>query len=171
MGDGNVDVAEWLADLGRLCRIEHKNCVDMTDSILHGNACRVYRRMMVSEGSQWDAVKATLLAEFAIRRQEAWRRFTARKFEEGEAVDLYVDDLELLGFRLEVSSDSLVFRTKFCESLPAHDYEWEVLRECAHTAGFHEVVAALRARMGARRAADGWDRPTFFAEKQYFTVK
>lgn len=44
---------------------------------------------------------------------------------------MYVDDLEWLGCRLDVTSDSLVFWTKFYKGLPASDYEWVVASEGA----------------------------------------
>ena len=157
-GDGSVDVAEWLADLERLCRVERVECVDIIDYMLEGNAARVYRRMMVSEASQWDAVRAALLAEYALPRQEAWRRFTARRLEADEAVDVYVDDLERLGQRLGVASVDLVFRTKFYEGLPAAVYEWAVTRTGAYTAEFNSVVADVRARLSARKAVAGRDQ-------------
>ena len=117
-GDGSVDVAEWLGNLERLCSVERVGPADIIDYMLEGNAARVYRRMMVSEASQWSVVKAALLAEYALPRQEAWRRFTACQLGADEAVDVYLDDLERLGTRVGLGPEDLAFRVKFYEGLP-----------------------------------------------------
>ena len=117
-GDGTLDVSEWLADLERLCRVEQIDCVDVIDFMLDGNARRVYRRMIVAEASSWEVVKGTLLAEYALPRQEAWRRFTARRLNAGETVDVYVDDLERLGRRVDLTPESMAFRVSFTSACP-----------------------------------------------------
>ena len=111
--------------------------------------------MMVSEASQWSVVKAALLAEYALPRQEAWRRFTARQLGADEAVDVYLDDLERLGTRVGLGPEDLAFRVKFYEGLPPSEYEWAVMREGAYTAKFATVVTDLRSRLATRRAALG----------------
>lgn len=86
---------------------------------------------------------------------EAWRRFTARRVQAGESVDVYVDDLERLGRRVGILIGSVVFLAKFYEGLPEVDYEWAVAREGAYTESFHAILSVVRARVGARRAAAG----------------
>ena len=112
-GDGGVDVSEWLADFERLCRVERVDEVDIIDHMLEGGARRVYRRLMVSEASQWEVVKAALLGEYAMPHQEVWRWFMARRLQANEAVDIFVDDLERLGHRVGLSTGDLAFRVKF----------------------------------------------------------
>ena len=54
-----------------------------------GNAARAYSRMRVAEASQWDIVKAALVAEYAMPRLEAWRRFTTCRLEDGDTIDVF----------------------------------------------------------------------------------
>ena len=158
-GDGSLDVSEWLADFERLCRVERVDEVEVIDHLLEGGARRVYRRLMVGEASQWEVVKAALLGEYALPRQEAWRRFTARRLKACESLDTFVDDLERLGHRVGLSSEDLAFKVKFYEGLPESLYEWAVARDGAYTAEFDTVLGAVRARIGAKRAVNGRGRP------------
>ena len=154
-GDGSVDVTEWLADFERQCRVERVAPAEVIDFLLEGNARRVFRRLTVAEASQWEVVKCALLAEYALPRQEAWRRFIRRRLQAGEAVDVYVDDLERLGLRLGIGVNSVAFRVQFYEGLPESEYNWAVSREDAYTAEFSAVLQAVRAR---RRDAAGRGR-------------
>ena len=58
--------------------------------MLGDNAARVYSRMRVAEASQWDVVKAALVAEYAMPRQEAWRRFTTCRLEDGDTINVFL---------------------------------------------------------------------------------
>ena len=157
-GDGSVDVLVWLADLERLCTVEKVEPVDIIGHMLDGNAARVYRWMVVGDAAQWVVVKDTLTAEYALPRQEAWRRFTARQLGADEPVDVYLDDLERLGGRFGLSSSDLAFRVKFYEGLPTFVYDWAVSHEGAYTAEFNVVVSRVRERILARRSAAGRSR-------------
>lgn len=162
-GDGEIDCSEWLADFEWSCRVEPVDPAEMIDYMLEGSARRVYRRMLVSESTQWEMVKGALHAEFAMPRQEAWRRFTARRMEPNETVDVYVDDPERLGRKVGILIGSVTFQAKFYEGLLENDYEWAVAREGAYTDSFHTVLSVVRARIGARRATAGRGRPVAVA--------
>lgn len=161
-GDGSVDVTEWLTAFEKRCKAELSSPADFIDFMLTGNASRVYRRMMVSEASQWQVVRSTLLAEYALPRQEAWRQFTGRRLVGGEPVDVYADDLARLGTRVGLTPADLAFVVKFYEGLPMAVYEWAVSRDDAYTAGFSIVLSAVRARISAKKAAAGRDRGADF---------
>jgi len=85
-GDGSEDISEWLARYDGYCREENISPTNLLVYILGGNAARMYSRMMVGDVSQWDVVKGALLAEYAIPRQEAWRKFVSCRMEEGDTV-------------------------------------------------------------------------------------
>ena len=68
-----------------------------------GHAARVYRRMRVAEASNWEVVKATLMAEYGLPRQEAFRRWRDRLMKPDEPVDIYADDLQRWGSRFGMS--------------------------------------------------------------------
>ena len=146
-GDGAVEVAEWLVAYERLCEVEHVAPTDLLTYMLAGNAGRVYSRMMVGEASNWEVVKAVLTAEYAMPRQEAWRRFVNCRLEANETVDVYLGRLERLGSRLGLTLNDLAFRVKFYEGLPASIYEWAVTHEQAYTADFGSVLTRVRDRM------------------------
>ena len=95
-GDGTQDVSEWIDLLERRCALEQVGPEEVVDYLLEGNASRIYRSLRVADASQWQVVRGQLLAQFQVGRQEAYRRFTARRLESGEAVDVYVDDLQRL---------------------------------------------------------------------------
>ena len=157
-GDGTVDVQEWLGDLERLCKLERVDPVDIVSYLLEGTAARLYRRMLVGDASQWSVVRDALVAEYATPRQEAWRRFVDCQLGAGEAVDVYLDRLERIGGRLGLTSEDLVFRTKFYEGLPASVYEWAVTHEGAYRGEFSEVLTRVRDRLATRRAVAGRSR-------------
>ena len=125
-GDGSVDVNEWVHSLERLCALEKADPADVVSYLLEGSALRLYRRMLVQDASQWSVVRATLEAEYAVPRQEAYRRFTVCRLEADEAVDVYVDRLERMAGRLGLTSEDIFFRVKFYEGLPISVYEWAV---------------------------------------------
>ena len=111
--------------------------------------------MEVSEASSWEVVKAVLTAEYAIPRQEAWRRYVNCRLEAGEAVDVCLGRLERLGGRVGLTRTDLAFRVKFFEGLPASMYEWAVTQEQAYTAEFGSVLTRVRERLASRRAVEG----------------
>jgi hypothetical protein len=154
-GDGSVEVTVWLAEFERLCELEKIAPTEILMYMLGDNAARVYSRMRVAEASQWDVVKAALTAEYAMPRQEAWRRFVACKLEVGDTVDVYLDRLERFGGRLGMSCNDLSFRAQFYEGLPASVYEWAITHESAYTADFGTVLARVRDRLVSRRAVAG----------------
>ena len=154
-GDGAVEVAEWLVAYERLCEVDHVAPTDLLTYMLAGNAGRVYSRMMVGEASNWEVVKAVLTAEYAMPRQEAWRRYVNCRLEANETVDVYLGRLERLGSRLGLTLNDLAFRVKFYEGLPASIYEWAVTHEQAYTADFGSVLTRVRDRMVSRRAVEG----------------
>ena len=154
-GDGVVEIAEWLIAYERLCEVMHVAPTDLLTYMLSGNAARVYCSMRVGEASNWEVVKAVLTAEYAMPRQEAWRRYVNCKFEAGETVDVYLGRLERLGDRLGLTLNDLAFRVKFYEGLPASVYEWVVTHEQAYTADFGLVLTRVRGRMVSRRAVEG----------------
>ena len=88
---------------------------DFLTYILAGNTARVYSRMMVSEASDWEVVKALLTSEYTMPRQEAWRRYVNCRLEASETVDFCLGHLERLGGRLGLTLNDLVFRVKFYE--------------------------------------------------------
>ena len=154
-GEGTVDVLEWLADLERLCQLERVAPVDIVGLMLEGNAARVYRRMLVGDAAQWSVVRDALVAEFAVPRQEAWRRFVDCELGAGESVDVYLDHLERIRGRLGFTSEDMTFRVKFYEGLPTSVYEWAVTHENAYNAEFRAVLARVRDRLATPRAAAG----------------
>ena len=89
--------------------------------------------MSVAEASQWDVVKAALVAEYALPCQEAWRRFTTCRLEDGYIIDVFMDRLERFGGRVRMSNQDFSFRAQFYEGLPASVYEWAVTHESAYT--------------------------------------
>ena len=121
--------------------------------MLEGNASRVYGRMIVGDASKWSVVKATLTAEYAIPRQEAWRWFTDLRLEDEGFLDVYLDALERLGTRVGMKPEDLPFRIKFYEGLPSSVYGWAVMRDGAYTDSFASVVVPrIRDRLAARRS-------------------
>ena len=76
-----------------LCEVEHVAPTDILTYMLTHNAVQVHSRMMVGEASDWEVVKAALTAEYAMPRQEAWRRYTDCWLEASETVDIYLPGL------------------------------------------------------------------------------
>jgi hypothetical protein len=157
-GDGSIEITEWIADYERFCTVERVAPAELISYMLNGSAARVHARMRVGEASQWDVVKAALTAEYAMPRQEAWRRFVSCQLETGETVDVYLERLERLGVRLGLSLNDLSFRVKFYEGLPSSIYEWAVTHEHAYTADFGSVLSRVRDRLVSRRAVEGRSR-------------
>ena len=123
-GDGSTEVTVWLAELERLCELK-KIAPDKILMYMPGeNAARVYSRMRVIEASQWNVVKAALVAEYAMHRQEAWRRSTPFRLEDGDTIDVYINCLKQFGGRVGLSNHMLSFRAQFYEGLPTSVYEW-----------------------------------------------
>ena len=154
-GDGTIDVSEWLDSFERRCKTEQVGPEEVIDFLLEGNAARVFRAMRVSEASQWDVVKGVLLSQYGMPRQEAFRRFTARQLLAGEAVDVYVDDLQRFGARMEVTTTSMFFRVKFLEGLTPPLHKWAVMLPEAYTCEFDALLTKVRDRLSAQRAATG----------------
>ena len=82
--------------------MERVSRVDIIPYMLEGINSRVYGRMMVGAASQWDVVKAALLAEFAIPLQDTSRRWIARELGVSEVLDVYLNDIERLGGRVDL---------------------------------------------------------------------
>jgi len=151
-GDGSVDVTAWIREFEGLCEVEQIAPTEILIYMLGGNAARVYSRMRVGEASQWDVVKAALVAEYAMPRQEAWRRFITCRMEDRDTVDVYLDRLERFVGRVGMTCNDLNFRAQFYEGSPASAYEWAVTLESAYTADFGSVLARVRERLVSRRA-------------------
>ena len=154
-GDGTVDVSEWPDGFERRCKSEQVEPQEVVDFLLEGNAARVFRALRVSEASQWEVVKGVLLSQYGMPRQEAYRRFTSRQLAPGEAVDVYVDDLQRYGARMEVKTDNMVFRIKFLEGLLPSIHKWAVMLPEAYTSDFDTLLSKVRDRLSAQRAASG----------------
>jgi len=90
--------------------VENISPTDLLVYMLGGNAARVYSRMMVGEAPQWDVVKAALMAEYAIPRQEAWRKVLFSTMEEGDTLDTFLDRLERFSRRVGMSCNDPSFR-------------------------------------------------------------
>ena len=150
-----MEIAEWLVAYKKLCVVEHVSPTELLTYMLAGNAAWVYSRMLVGEASNWEAVKAVLTAEYAMPRQEAWRRYVNCRLFAGETVDVYLGRLERLGGRLGLTLYDMAFRVKFYEGLPASIYEWAVTHEQAYTADFGSVLTRVRDRIVPRRAVEG----------------
>ena len=126
--------------------------------MLEGNASRIYRSLRVADASQWQVVRGQLLAQFQVGRQEAYRRFTARRLESGEAVDVYVD-LQRLGARIGAGRDDMFFRVKFIEGLRPQDSQWAALLPEVYSLPFDRLVAMVRDRVVTYQAVAGSVRP------------
>ena len=120
--------------------------------MLGDNAARVFRKMGVAEKSQWDVIKATLVAEYAMPRQEARRRCTICRLEDCDTIGVFMHRLERFGGKVGMSNHDLSFRAQFYEGLPASVYEWAVTHERAYTADFGTVLARVQERLRSRRA-------------------
>ena len=154
-GDGVVEISEWLVAYERLCVVEHVAPTELLTYMLAGNAAWVYSRLLVGEASNWEVVKAVLTAEYAMPRQEAWRRYVNCRLLAGETVDIYLGRLEQLGGRVGLTLNDMAFRVKFYEGLPASIYEWVVTHEQAYTADFGSVLTRVQDRIVSRRAVEG----------------
>ena len=86
---------------------------------------------MVGEASDWEVVKAVLTAEYAMPKQEAWRRHVNCRLEAVETVDVYLGCLKRLGSRLCLT------------------------HEQAYTAYLGSVLTRVRNRIVLRRAVEG----------------
>jgi len=150
--DGSTDLTEWLDNFERKCGAESVTAEEIIQYLLTGNAERVYRKLTVAEASQWDVVKARLIAEYGLPRHEAYRRFKERKLGHSEPIDVYADDLLRLAARLEQDPNSMVFLGQFYEGLSARDFEWAATRADAWTAKFADVLVRTRDRVSARRS-------------------
>ena len=84
-----------------------------------------------------------LTAEYAMPRQEAWRRYVNFRHSAGEPVDVYLGRLEQLGDMVGLILNDIAFRVKCYEGLPASIYEWAVTHEQAYTADFGSVVTRV----------------------------
>ena len=157
-GDGSTEMTVGLAELKRLCELEQIAPTEILMYMLGDDAARVCSRMRVAEASQWDVVKAALVAEYAMPRQEAWRRFTTCRLEDGDTIDVFMDRLERFGGRVGMSNQDLSFRAQFYEGLPTSVYEWAVTHESAYTAGFGTVLARVQERLASWRAVAGRPR-------------
>ena len=122
-GDGSIEVIVWLAELERFCKLEQIAPTEILMYMLGDNAAQVYSRMRVAEAFQWDVIKAALVAEYAMPRQKAWRRFTTCRLENGDIIDVFMDRLEWFGGRVGMSNQDLSFRAQFYEGLAASVYE------------------------------------------------
>lgn len=157
-GDGTSDVSEWLDRFERLCKAEQVKPEEVVDFLLEGNASRVFRALRVSEASQWEVVKATLLAQYGMSALEAYGRFTERRLEAGESVDVYVDDLQRFGARMGTGPEDKIFRVKFVEGLPPSMRKWAVMLPDVYTSDFDTLLSKVRDRVSAQKAADGIGR-------------
>ena len=128
-GDGSTEVTVWLAELQRLCELEQVAPTEILMYMLGDNVARVLSKMRVAEVSQWDVVKAALVVEYAMPRQEAWRRFTTCRIEDSDTIDVYMNRLERFGGRVAMSNYDLTFTAQFHEGLPTSAYEWAVTSE------------------------------------------
>ena len=158
-GDGTVEVSLWLNNLERRCQVERVQPVEVIDFLLEGNALRVFRALRVSEASNWEVVKGALLAQYGMSRQESYRRFTARRLEVGESVDVYVDDLQRFGARVGLVPGDLAFTVKFLEDLPQSIHKWAVMLPEVYDLPFEDLVSKVRDRLSAHRAADRRGNP------------
>ena len=148
-GDGTVEVSLWLDNLERRCQVERVQPVEVIDFLLEGNALRVFRALRVSEASNWEVVKGALLAQYGMSRQESYRRFTARRLEVGESVDVYVDDLQRFGARVGLVPGDLAFTVKFLEDLPQSIHKWAVMLPEVYDLPFEDCLKGARQAVGA----------------------
>jgi len=152
-GDGE-DVAAWLENLERRCRVESVDPSEVVEFLLAGNAARVFRQLTVAEASQWEVVKGRLTVEYGLPRHEAYRQFKLRKLKPLEAVDVYADDLQRLASRVELSPNTMVFKAQFYEGLPPKEFEWAVTRPNAFTADFSVILGEVREKVAAKRSVE-----------------
>ena len=113
-----------MAELERLCELEQIAPTEILMYMLGDDAARMCSRMRVPEASQWDVIKAALVAEYAMPRQEARRRLTTCRLEDGDTIDVFMNRLERFGGRVRMSNQDLSFRVQFYKRLPASVYEW-----------------------------------------------
>jgi len=154
-GDGTSDVSEWLYNVERLCKLEQVAPQEVVEYLLEGRASRVFRSLRVSEASNWEVVKGVLLSQYGMPKQEALRRFRARRLEVDEAVDVYLDDLQRFGARIGAGTKDEFFRVAFLEGLPSSVHKWAVMLPDAYSMEFELLVSKVRDRMSAQRAANG----------------
>ena len=112
-GDGSTEVTAWLTVLERLCELEQIAPTEILMYMLGDNAARVYSRRRVAEASQWDVDKAVLVAEYAMPCQEAWRKFTTCRLQDGETIDVYLNRLEQFEGRVGLSNHDWALELSF----------------------------------------------------------
>ena len=148
-GDGTVDVSEWLDNLERRCKLERVGPEEVIDFLLDGGAVRFFHALRVAEAKEWQSVRKAMLAQYGLNPQEAYRLFTARRLEAGEAVDVYLDDLQRFGAWMGASSGDKFFRVKFLDGLPSPIYKWAVMLPEVYSCDFGSLVSKVRDRLSA----------------------
>ena len=154
-GDGSLNVMEWLATLERVCEVERVSPAKVVGFLLDGEPARLYRRLSIADVKKWEAVKDSLVNEYAAPMPEIYNRWHNLSLGEGGSIDGYVDTLAKLADRLKVGYGSTVFRAKFYKGLPQHVYEWAIGYSGAYdndAASFGTVLTRVRERMATRRA-------------------
>lgn len=165
-GDGSQDAAVWLDDLERRCRAERVGPEEVIDFLLEGNAARMFRALRVSEASQWEVVKGALLSQYGMSRQEAYTRFADRQLQVDESVDVYVDDLQRYGARIEVKPGDMIFKARFIDGLTPSLHKWVVLLPEVYSSDFDIILSKVRDRASAQKAASSKQKLAAASGKQ-----
>ena len=146
------DVTEWLDSFEKRCSAENIEPHKIVVFLLGGNAERIYRMLSINEVIQWPVVRGRLLAQYGLPRHLAYQHFKARKHVASEPIDVYAEDLQRLGARLNVKCDDMLFKAQFYDGLCPEDFSWAVTRPNAYTNDFNIILAEVRDRVAARQS-------------------
>ena len=95
--DGTGDVTEWLDQI-QIAK-DPARITDLTrvlPAFLRGDAFKVYKNLPDDEKRDFQAISNALTAAFGVDEHVAFCELVARKWKEGESVDVYVAELKRL---------------------------------------------------------------------------
>ena len=119
-GEGADNIETWLEKLELVAKLQAvKEKEHFLPLFLEGPAFAVYQQFSEEVKNDYNNLCSGLLAAFAANEFSAYEQFSARKYNEGEGVDVYLADLRRLAM-LFGSTEERTLRCAFVVGLPEY---------------------------------------------------
>ena len=142
---GEGDFAEWLAKLELVATLQGITALEkFLPLFLSKGAFAVYQSIADADKKVYDKVKQKLLDAFSADATVAYEELQARKLAPGEAVDVYLADVNRLARLVDTAVSETWIKCAFIAGLP-DDTKRQVKAACSTgTMSLQEVVERTR---------------------------
>jgi hypothetical protein len=153
-GDGDFSV--WIAKLELVAKLQKvDNLENFLPLFLFGGAFAVYKSLSETVRGDYGKLKEALMRAFTVNQFRAYEEFMGRTLRIGEAVDVYLSDLQRLADLVSKTHDEEWIKCALVNGLPV-DVKTQLTAACTlENMSLQEITQRARALINSGDAVSG----------------